>query len=244
MKAGPRGQLAEQADAEIAELQDSWRRGEYQPGPSLAVQPDGTMTLRPSGQLVKVRKQGLAGLAVFALILVLRTISSGLTGIIVVAASVAALILALLGIYRFRLRHGAASLTAGQVMAPSWSGRRRAVARGMIQRAVLVSAELGSARSHVVPLVLLIGDGGRCLLHVSGTGIAPRDLKAFAAALQVPVGTRAQLLGPDELRGEYPGSVSWYWSHQVLVALLGSLLMILIVIGVVITLAVTGVLSQ
>lgn len=114
----------------------------------------------------------------------------------------------------------------------------------MTERAVLVSAELGSARSYLVPLVLLIGDGGRCLLQVSGTGIAPLDLKAFAAALQVPVGTRAQPMGPGELRSEYPGSVSWYWSHQVLVTVLASLLMILIVIGVVATLAVTGVLSR
>ena len=58
------------------------------------------------------------------------------------------------------------------------------------------------------------------------------------------MGTRAQRLVPDELRSEYPGSVSWYWSHQVLVALLASLLMILIVIGAVIALAVTGVLGQ
>lgn len=106
MKAGPRGQPAEHADEEIAGLQGKWLRGEYQAGPSLKVEPAGTLTLRPGSRLVRVRKQGLAGLGVFALILALRTASTGVTGFVVIAGSVAALIAALLGIYKFRLRHG------------------------------------------------------------------------------------------------------------------------------------------
>jgi hypothetical protein len=88
----------------------------------------------------------------------------------------------------------------------------------------------GAATQHsAVPLLLIIGDDGRCLLPVSGAGVAGAALYAFAAATGAPAAVRYDPLGPATLRGEYPGSVSWYWAHQILTGILISAAVVAVV---------------
>jgi len=207
--------------------------------PCLAVQPDGTVVLRPSRLRVRGWHFGSVGILPFALVGILRAfLTAGWIGLLAVAAGVAMILLVLLGL----LRRGAARLTSTEVIIPTWYGRRRAVPREQLARAVLVQARLGS-RSPAVPLLLLIGGAGSCLLHLSGAGIPAPDVKAFAAALRVPVDEPRQEMGPEELRQDYPGAVSWWWSHQVLLAFLIAGVIVMIVVAVVVGLAAAGVIQ-
>jgi hypothetical protein len=211
--------------------------------PCLAVQPDGTVVLRPSRLRVKGWHFGSVGVLPFALVGIARAfLTAGWIGLLAVAAGVAVILLVLLGLHDMRLRRGAARLTSTEVIIPSWYGRRRAVPREQLARAVLVRARLGS-RSPAVLMLLLIGGAGNCLLHLSGSGIPAPDVKAFAAALQVPVDEPRQEMGPGELRQDYPGAVSWWWSHQVLLAFLIAGAIVVIVIAVVVGLAAAGVIQ-
>jgi len=97
--------------------------------------------------------------------------------------------------------------------------------------------------SSVVPLLLMIGAAGRCVLRLSGAGLPAPDLKGFAAGLHVPVAVRARAMGPEALRREYPDSVSWFWQHQVLVAVLAVVLFVAVMVAVLVALAATGVIK-
>jgi hypothetical protein len=105
------------------------------------------------------------------------------------------------------------------------------VARSVLARATLVRARLStSAHTSAVPLLLLLDSEGRCLLRLDGAGIPEPDLKAFAAALGIPVDVPAREMEATQLRAEYPGSVSWASSHQTLFAVLIALVIVVIVI--------------
>lgn len=242
----PDYRLATQGEEEISELQQQWRRGERPPSsPCLAVQPDGAVVLRPARGRVTGWHRGSAAILPFALIMVGRVFfSSGWAGLIVVAAGVAAVLLPLLGLYELRLRRGVATLTASEVIVPAWYGRRRSVHRRLVTRVVLAWAEMGSAQPTVVARMLLISDDRRCLRRLNVAGVPAADLKAFAAALQVPVDILANQMRPEDLQREFPGSVSWAMRHQVLLGILIAVAIVVIVVGVVVALAVAGVIKQ
>jgi hypothetical protein len=115
------------------------------------------------------------------------------------------------------------------------------VARDQIRRVVLVTADLSALRPLAVPMLLILGDGGRCLLPVSGAGVALPALRAFAAAASTgtgtttsaPAGARPDPLDAAALRREYPGSLSWYWAHQVLTGVLAGVAILVLVTAVV-----------
>jgi hypothetical protein len=44
----------EQTDRELHQIEERWRRGEYQPGPSLTVEPDGTLVLRADPGMMRL----------------------------------------------------------------------------------------------------------------------------------------------------------------------------------------------
>jgi hypothetical protein len=219
---GEHPELAERGDPELTTLQRAWQQGRPPGAPGLTVAADGTVLLRParSGRAAGPGWRGVAGLAVLAVLVALRVLTGGLAVAIAAGAGVGLLAAALTVIALIRLQAGAARLTATEVSAPTWYGRRRRVARDRIRRVVLVTADLSSLRPLTVPLLLIVGDGGRCLLPVSGAGVAVPALRAFAAATGTPAGVRYDRLGPAALRREYPGSVSWYWAHQILAGIL------------------------
>jgi hypothetical protein len=234
------------AQEEIADLQEKWQRGEHQATPSLAVQPDGTLVLRPERLRLKTWQRGSTLLVPFALIPIARTfVQSGWAGLLFLAVGVALFLLVLLGLWELRIRRGAASLTASDVIIPAWYGRPRAVSRSAVARAAVVQAALGSsAHSSAMPLLLVLDGEGRCLLRLHAVGIPETDLKAFAAALGVPVDAPGREMDATELRARYPGSVSWVLSHQTAFGLLIALVIAVIVIVVVIGLAAAGVIKS
>jgi len=160
-------------------------------------------------------------------------LAGGLVVVIAVAAGAGLLAATLTVIALIRFQAGVARLTTAEVSAPTWYGRRRRVDRDQIRRIVLVTADLSALRPLTVPLLLIIGDDGRCLLPVSGAGVAGAALYAFAAATGAPAAVRYDPLGPVTLRGEYPGSVSWYWAHQILTGVLISAAIVAVVTAVV-----------
>lgn len=95
-----------------------------------------------------------------------------------------------------------------------------------------------------MPLLLVLDREGRCLLRLHAVGIPETDLKAFTAALGVPVDMPSRDLDAAELRAGYPGSVSWWLSHQVVFGLLIALVIVVIVILAVIGLAAAGVIKS
>jgi hypothetical protein len=229
----------------IADLQQRWRSGQYQSTPTLTVQPDGTLVLRPRRVRGQVRgwHRGSAAALPFALILIARTfLTTGWIGLVIVAAGVAAVLLVLLSLYELRVRHGAAILTARDLIVPTWYGRRRGVSRGQVASAALVRAR--QSRGPATPMLLAVGGNGHCLLRLSTTSIPDDDVLAFAAALMVPVDVRADRMELEELTQRYPGSVPWWWMHPAVLGLLIALVIVLIVVGVVVGLAVGGVIQS
>jgi hypothetical protein len=209
------------------------------------VQPDGTLVLRPERLRLKTWQRGSTLLLPFALIPIARTfLQSGWAGLLFMAAAVAVFLVVLLGLWELRIRRGAASLTASDVIIPTWYGRPRAVSRSAVARAAVVRAVLGSsAQSSAMPLLLVLDGEGRCLLRLHAVGIPEPDLKAFAAAFGVPVDVPGREMDAAELVARYPGSVSWVLSHQTLFGLLIALVIVVIVIVVVIGLAAAGVIK-
>jgi hypothetical protein len=176
----------------------------------------------------------VAALAALVTVLGLYVLGNALVVTAAVAAGAGLIAGALAVIALIRARAGVARLTATEVSAPTWYGRRRRrVDRDQIRRIVLVTADLSALRPLTVPLLLIIGDDGRCLLPVSGAGVAGAALYAFAAATGAPAAVRYDPLGPVTLRGEYPGSVSWYWAHQILTGVLISAAIVAVVTAVV-----------
>jgi hypothetical protein len=228
----------------IADLQQQWRSGQYQSTPSLTVQPDGTLVLRPRRVRGQVRgwHRGSAAALPFALILIARTfLTTGWAGLVIVAAGVAAVLLVLLSLYELRVRHGAAILTASELIVPTWYGRRRGVSRSQVASAALVRAR--QSRGPATPLLLAVGGNGHCLLRLSTAAIPGDDVLAFTAALMVPVDVRDDRMELEELTRQYPGSVPWWWMHPAVLGLLIALVIVLIVVGVVVGLAVGGVIQ-
>jgi hypothetical protein len=226
---------------EISDFQYRRHSGEYRSTPCLTVQPDGTLVLRPERLRARGWRRGTAGALPFALIMIARTfVSTGWVGLLAVAASVALILLALLGLYERRIRHGAAILTATKVIIPTWYGRPRAVPRRMVARMALVQQRAARQAAGTSQL-LLIGGGGNCLLRLVTGGIPRQDVMAFAAALQVPVDVRQERLDPQQLSQDYPGSAPWGARHPAAAGLLIALVIIVIVVGVVVGLAAAGV---
>lgn len=232
---GEHQERAERGDPELTTLRQAWQEGQPLSAPGLTVAADGALLLRPSGSRPAVVRQGAARVALLALlvtVLGLYVLGNALVVSAVVAAGAGLLAGALAVIALIRDRAAVARLTATEVSAPTWYGRRR-VDRDQIRRVVLVTADLSALRPLTVPLLLIIGDEGRCLLPVSGAGVAGAALYAFAAATGAPAAVRYDPLGPVTLRGEYPGSVSWYWAHQILAGVLISAAIVAVVTAVV-----------
>ncbi|HEY7881511.1 MAG TPA: hypothetical protein VID31_11725 [Streptosporangiaceae bacterium] len=233
---GEHPELAERGDPELTALRQAWQEGRPLSAPGLTVAADGALLLRPSRSRPSVVRQGAARVAVLALlvtVLGLYVLGNALVVTAAVAAGAGLLAGALAVIALIRARAGVARLAATEVSAPTWYGRHRRVDRDQIRRVVLVTADLSALRPLTVPLLLIIGDDGRCLLTVSGAGVAGAALYAFAAATGAPAAVRYDPLGPVTLRGEYPGSVSWYWAHQILSGVLISAAIVAVVTAVV-----------
>jgi hypothetical protein len=228
---------------EISELQQRWRDGQYQSTQCLTVQPDGTLVLRPQRMRVRGWHLGSIGVLPFALLAVARVfLTSGWVGLLVVAASVAAILLALLGLYEMKIRHGAAVLTATEVIIPTWYGRRRSVPRSAVTRVVLVRQRV-PRQATAAPQLLLLGGDGTFLLRLATASIPREDVLAFAAALQVFVEVKKERVDPRQLKQEYPGSVPWVVSNPAAAGLLIALIIVIIVVAVVVGLAATGVIQ-
>jgi hypothetical protein len=204
-----------QEDPEVSALREAWQRGKSLSAPGLTVAAGGVLILgpvpgwRPPGRRAAAR---VAGLALLALLLGLRVLADRwlvVTAEVAIVAGLLAAVLAVLGLIRNRA--GVARLTAAGVIVPTWYGRDRLVARDQIQRLVLVAVDF-SPLPLTVPRLLIIGDVGRCLLPVGGTGVAVPALQAFAAAARVPVAGWPGPVGTARLRREYPGSVPWLWA--------------------------------
>jgi hypothetical protein len=233
----------EPGEEEISGLQQRWRRGEYQSTQCLTVQPDGTLVLRPRRIQVNGWHRGTVGALPFALIAVARTfLTTGWAGLLVVAACVAVILLALLGLYEMRVRRGAAMLTAADVIIPAWYGRRRSVRRNTVARVALVQQRV-PRQATASPQLLLVGSDGACLLRLATASIPREDVMAFAAALLVPVDVRQEPVDPQQLQQEYPGSVPRMVLHPAAVGLLIALVIAIIVVGVVVGLAAAGVIQ-
>jgi hypothetical protein len=229
---GEHPELAERGDPELTALRQAWQEGQPLSAPGLTVPADGGLLLRPARSGPPAGRRGAAGVAAAALLVALlgvRVLAGGLVVLIAVAAGAGLLAAALTVIALIRFQAGVARLTTTEVSAPTWYGRRRRVARDRIRRVVLVSADLSSLRPLTVPMLLIIGDEGRCLLPVSGAGVAGAALYAFTAATGAPAGVRYDRMDPAALRREYPGSVSWYWAHQILTGILISAAIVAIV---------------
>jgi hypothetical protein len=197
------------------------------PGPPAPVA-GRNLVLRPErGRLRAWQRRSTAGAVPLALLVGARAAATGTIGLLVIAATVAVALPLALALRELRVRRGVTSLSAEAASVQAWYGGTRTVARSLIERIVLVQAELGSARPQLTPLMLFIGHDGRCLAHVNTTGIAGQDQQAFAAALGVPVQMAETVVAPEDLRRQFPGSVSWFWQHQVLVVLLGTLVFVL-----------------
>jgi len=232
---GEHPELAERGDPELTALRQAWQEGQPLSAPGLTVTADGALLLRPSRSRPSAVRQGaarVAALAALVTVLGLYVLGNALVVTAAVAAGAGLIAGALAVIALIRARAGVARLTATEVSAPTWYGRRR-VDRDQIRRIVLVTADLSALRPLTVPLLLIIGDDGRCLLPVSGAGVAGAALYAFAAATGAPAAVRYDPLGPVTLRGEYPGSVSWYWAHQILTGVLISAAIVAVVTAVV-----------
>ncbi len=228
--------------AEIADLRQRLQSGQYQSTPCLTVQPDGTLVLRPQRVRVRGWHRGSAAALPFAMILIAREfMTTGWTGLIAVAVSVAVILLIILSLYELRVRHGAAILTDTKLVIPTWYGRRRTVPRRLVARVALLQAR--QPRGSAVPLMLAIGSDGGCLLRLSGGSIPWEDVLTFAAGLQVPVDVRKEQQELGQLSQDYPGSVPWAWQHPAALGLLIALVIVLIVVGVVVGLAVAGVIQ-
>lgn len=222
---GEHPELAERGDPELTALRQAWQEGQPLSAPGLTVAADGALILRPARSGPPAGRRITARVAAAALLVALlgvRVLAGGLVVLAAVAAAAGLLAAALTVIALIRFQAGVARLTAAEVGAPTWYGRRRRVPRDRIRRVVLVSADLSSLRPLTVPMLLIIGDEGRCLLPVSGAGVAGAALYAFAAATGAQAAVRYDRLGPVTLRREYPGSVSWYWAHQILTGVLVS----------------------
>jgi len=233
---GEHPELAERGDPQLTVLRQAWQEGQPLSAPGLTVTADGALLLRPSHARPAAVRQGagrVAALAALVTLLGLSVLGDGVVVIVAVAAGAGLLAGALAVIALIRARAGVARLTATEVSAPTWYGRRRRVDRDKIRRVVLVTADLSALRPLAVPLLLNIGDDGRCLLPVSGAGVAGAALYAFAAATGPPAAVRYDPLGPVTLRSEYPGSVSWYWAHQILTGVLVSAAIVAVVTAVV-----------
>jgi hypothetical protein len=229
---GEHPELAERGDPELTALRQAWQEGQPLSAPGLTVAADGALLLRPARSGPPAGRRSAAGVAVAALLIALlgvRVLAGWLVVLVAVAAGAGLLAAALTVIALIRFQAGVARLTTAEVSAPTWYGRRRRVARDRIRRVVLVSADLSALRPLTVPLLLIIGDEGRCLLPVSGAGVAGAALYAFAAATGAPAGVRYDRVGPAALRREYPGSVSWYWAHQILTGILVSAAIVAVV---------------
>ena len=229
---GEHPELAERGDPELTALRQAWQEGQPLSAPGLTVAADGALILRPARSGPPAGRRSAARVAVAALLIALlgvRVLAGGLVVLVAVAAGAGLLAATLTVIALIRFQAGVARLTAAEISAPTWYGRRRRVARGRIRRVVLVSADLSSLRPLTVPMLLIIGDEGRCLLPVSGAGVAGAALYAFAAATGAPAGVRYDRIGPAALRREYPGSVSWYWAHQILTGIMISVAIVAVV---------------
>lgn len=243
----PETEWAEQArraaENQISELQQRWRSGQYQSTPCLTVQPDGTLVLRPRRLRAGGWRRGTVGALPFALVALARTfVTAGWVGLLVVAASVALILLALLGLYERRIRHGAAVLTETEVIIPTWYGRRRSVPRSAVVRVALVQQQV-PRQATATPRLLFVGGDGNCLLRLATTTIPLEDVLAFAAALLVPVDVPPQRMELYQLAQQYPGSVSGLTRHPAAYGLLIAVIIVIIVVGVVVGLAVAGVIS-
>jgi hypothetical protein len=185
------------------------------------------LLLRPERARLRAwQRRSTAGAVPLALVVGARAATTGTVGLLVIAATVAVALPLALALRELRLRRGMTRLSAETLSVQAWYGRTRTLARSLIERVVLVQAELGSARPQMTPLMLFIGHDGRCLAHVNTAGVAGQDQQAFAAALGVPVQAAEKVVAPEDLRRQFPGSVSWFWQHQVLVVLLGTLVFI------------------
>jgi hypothetical protein len=237
--------MAGLSSAAIEDLQQRWRSGRYQSTPTLTVQPEGTLVLRPRRARGQVRgwHRGSAAILPFVLIMIARTfLTTGWIGLIIVAAIVAVILLALLGLYEMRVRRGAAILTPKDLIIPTWYGRRRRVSRDQVASVALVRAR--QSRGPATPLLLAVGGDGNCRLRLGTAAIPSDDVLAFAAALLVPVDVREDRMELEEITAQYPGSVPWWWLHPAALGLLIALVIVLIVVGVVVGLAAGGVIQS
>jgi hypothetical protein len=213
----PPPERAEYEDPEVTALRQAWQRGEPLSAPGLTAVAGGGLLLgpaptwKPPGRKTASR---VAGVSLAVLLLALRVLPAGWVNALAGIAAAAGLMVAGLTVLAaIRRRAGVARLSVAGISVPTWYGRERTVAKDQIRRLVLVAVDLRPLPLRV-PRLLIIGDDGRCLVPVSGAGVAIPALRAFAAAVGVPVEGRPGPVGAVRLRREYPGSVPWSWAHQ------------------------------
>jgi hypothetical protein len=189
-------------------------RGSSSDAVALESSADGTLTIHPDPR--RLPKRGSLAALPFAVVGLIRLLLLGWLGVVIIVTVVGLAAGAAFLIRRQRAFHSFARLTPSTLTVKPWYRRPRSVPREAVSRVVLATTNLGLGFGEPDLLFMLFLDAdGRCLLSLSCLGIPPSDATAFANALGVPVHSLPDRLGPKELRREYPGSISAFYSHQV-----------------------------
>jgi hypothetical protein len=236
------------ATAELRELERRWRQGTYPTGPTLRVGGDGSVALLSDP--LRVRSQHLAGMLPLVAVVGIadaRLAIEGLPQVAVVLTVAVVLVVAVLAALGRRrdLRFVIARMTGDRIQRRRWRfGRIEEIARADVERAVLVTVDLGATRSVEARWLLLVGAGSRCLMRVDVSSTEPADALLFIAVLGVPGDVRDGVASPEDLRREFPGAASAYYENQTTIGIVLALVIVIVVVVVVVALAGLGVISR
>lgn len=191
---------------------------------------DGSLTLRPNPS--RLPKLGTLAALPLAILGAVRLLLLGWLGVVILVSIVVLAAGAGMLIRRQRAFHSFARLTPSTLTVKPWYRPARSLPREAVSRVVVARANLGLGFGQPdQALMLFLGGDGRCLLSLNCLGIPLSGAGAFAGALGVPVSARPDRMGPNELRRDYPGSVSAYFSHQVAFSVGATLALVALVTG-------------
>ncbi|MEU8801004.1 hypothetical protein [Spirillospora sp. NPDC048819] len=181
--------------------------------PSRSSDASPTLVIRTS---TASRVQAVIGVAIFIpFILVPVTGAEGLTGFLIAAPCVLALVItALTHMFRYRL-----VVTGTAVEQTRWFGRARWIERDRIARIVDARIDTGNGSTK---LVFLVDAEGRRLLRLPGHSVRDGQLDQVVQLLGKPVRRPSgHSLSAKKFDKQHPGLVGWHERHPVLTAVLG-----------------------
>jgi hypothetical protein len=202
----------------------------------LASPPDGSEVLiRPSSAGLRKVLAAIAPattlMALGLLAWTMRSASSGGVGAAGAAAIVVVLAAFLVSYIALYLRNFSVFAGQGYFGKTDALGRRRIWPRETLDRAVLRTVNFGQGAN---PRYMLISTDGTPLILFSPRMFEPVATDALFRRLAVPVDARDEVLGPAELRCEFPKAVPMWAVHPRLLGL-GFVLCLLAVLAVIVT---------